>query len=72
MSSSLDSRGVLRGSCTLPHCSCVCYDGGVDMKKCIRVNCGHPPVKHEQLQHVQVDTTSFGKYSRNLFGSRRT
>jgi len=39
-----DSRGVLRGRCTL--CGCSGYDGGSSGKKCL--DCGHVPGKHEK------------------------
>ena len=42
---SLDSRGVRRGGCS--ECTCTGYDGGIEMKKCIR--CLHPPGKHKNL-----------------------
>ena len=46
-----DSRGVRRGRCTSPSCSCDGYDGGAALKKCVK--CSHPPGKHQNM-----DTTS--------------
>lgn len=37
-----DSRGVLRGSCTM--CECPCY--GMGPGGSIKCSCGHPPGKH--------------------------
>ena len=45
---SLDSRGVLRGSCL--ECACTGYYGGEEKKKCIK--CFHPPGKHKNLSEV--------------------
>lgn len=53
---SLDSRGVLRGSCS--YCACTGYDGGVEMKKCIR--CSHPPGRHKNLSSVNAGSASAG------------
>ena len=58
----LDSRGVLRGSCT--ECACTYYNGGVEKKKCIK--CSHPPGKHKNLSDgvgsVGSTSTSTGHY----------
>ena len=50
----LDSRGVLRGSCTA--CSCGGYGSGQEGKKC--VNCGHPPGKHQNLSTGRSTSSS--------------
>lgn len=43
--SAVDSRGVARGCCNFPGCSCFGYDGtGSNGGKCDR--CGHPPPRH--------------------------
>ncbi len=44
MSSSTDCRGVPRGKCSV--CGCDQYDGGSEGKRCIMMNCDHPPGKH--------------------------
>lgn len=41
----MDSRGVLRGSCSV--CECDGYDGGTEGMKC--EYCEHPPGKHQNL-----------------------
>ena len=50
---SFDSRGVLRGSCTV--CICPGYDGGQEMMKCF---CGHPPGKHTNLEDQTAPASS--------------
>ena len=47
---SLDSRGIRRGHCIEYGCSCIGYDGGVEMKKCTK--CLHPPGKHTNLSNA--------------------
>ena len=42
-----DSRGILRGQCTVIGCFCNCYSGGESGFKCLI--CNHPPAKHENL-----------------------
>ena len=45
MSSNKDSRGIVRGQCTLCHCDS--YAGGTEGLKCYR--CKHAPAQHENL-----------------------
>ena len=57
--SGVDSRGILRGSCELPSCTCDGYDGGSEMKRC--VHCQHPPGKHQNLStSTSASTSSVG------------
>ena len=51
---SYDSRGLLRGNCT--ECPCIGYDGGEEMKKCIK--CFHPPGKHKNITDVGGSTST--------------
>ena len=54
--SSVDSRGVQRGSCTL--CACAGYDGGVHKKKCENSDCSHPPGKHVNMSNQSQQTAT--------------
>ena len=42
-----DSRGILRGACEMPSCTCDGYDGGSELKKCVK--CTHPPGRHQNM-----------------------
>ena len=58
----VDSRGVRRGGCEV--CSCVGYDGGTELKKC--VNCGHPPGRHVNLDNQVVATVTTSPASNSI------
>ena len=47
----MDDRGVARGKCTMPSCSCLQYERQGRVKRC---TCGHVPTKHDVANQPDV------------------